>query len=135
MFGKAILQGGIDCTVKSTRYRHGSLADFLATEGHEKFGVTQSQKSKTHMILSYRRLLEGMVFGNDAHLCNSSEHKETHLDGLHIYYNPYAEIPLDEDIFQADEITHNFYDTSSEKMICNLNDGSLVSRQVFTSHH
>lgn len=135
MFGKAVLQGGIDCTVKSTRFRQKSLADFLAAEGSGKLGVTQSNLSKTHEVLSFRQPLGDMVFGSDMHLCNSSEHKESHLDGMHIYYNPYATVPLDKDIFQAYEITHNSYDKSSEELVCNHNDGSLVSRQVFTSHH
>lgn len=134
MFGKAILQGGIDCTVKSTRYRQSNIIDFLQAEGSEKLGVTETKLSETHEIWSFRQKLGNIVFGSDMHLCKSSEHKETHLDGLHIYYNPYSEVPLDKDIFQAYEITHNFYDTSSEEMICNHNDGSLVSRQVFTGH-
>ena len=134
MFGKAVLQGGIDCTVKSTRYRQSNIVDFLSTEGSKKLGMTQTKLSGTHEVFSFRQPLEDIVFGSDMHLCDSSEHTETHLDGFHIYYNPYADIPLDKDIFQAYEITHNFYDTSAKEMICNHNDGSLVSRQVFTQH-
>ena len=132
MFGKAILQGGIDCTVKSTRFRQSNIADFLSSDGSRKLGITQLKLSETHEVLSVRQPLEDIVFGSDVHFCHSSEHIETHLDGLHIYYNPYAEIPLDEDIFQAYEITQNFYDVSSKEMVCRHNDGSLVSRQVFT---
>lgn len=134
MFGKAIIQGGIECTVRSTRFRQESLSEFLATEGVEGLGVKQTKLSETHEVFSMRQPLGDVVFGSDMHLCDSSEHTETHLDGLHIYYNPYAEIPLDKDLFHANEITHNFYDTSSEEMVCTHNDGSLVSRQVFTSH-
>jgi len=53
------------------------------------------------------------------------------LDGLHIYYNPYAEIPLDNDLFNAYEITQNYFDKSIREMIPMHNDNSLVSRQVF----
>lgn len=134
MFGKAIIQGGINCKVKSTRFRQKDLVEFLASEGAEALGVTQSKLSETHDVLSFRQPLGDIVFGSDMHLCNSSEHRESHLDGLHIYYNPYAGIPLDKDLFQAYEITHNWYDESLEEMICHHNDGSLVSRQVFTSH-
>ncbi|WP_218950977.1 hypothetical protein [Desulfoluna butyratoxydans] len=133
MFGKAILQGGIDCMVKSTRYRQSNIVDFLSNEGAKKLGIAQSKLSDTHEVISMRQPLDDIVFGSDMHFCKSSEYTETHLDGLHIYYNPYAEIPLHKNIFQAHEITHNFYDTSSKEMICHHNDGSLVSRQVFTN--
>ena len=77
--------------------------------------------------------LDNIVFGSDVHFCNLTEYEESHLDGLHIYYNPYATIPLDEDLFNIYEVTQNFFDISTREMIANHNDKSLVSRQVFTN--
>ena len=73
------------------------------------------------------------ICGSDMHLYHSSKHQESHLDGLHIYYNPFAEVPLDKDLFSAYELTQNDYDTENEEMISIHNDGSLVSRQTYTS--
>ena len=68
------------------------------------------------------------------HFYAASKHQESHLDGLHVYYNPYAEFPLEKDLLAAREITQNGYDTESEQMICRHSDGSLVSRQTFTNY-
>ena len=61
----------------------------------------------------------------------SCMHRETHLDGLHIYYNPFATIPLDADVMHANEITHNFYDAEHGVPDHKHLDGALVSRHVW----
>lgn len=40
----------------------------------------------------------------DVIICHSSHHKETHFDGLHIYYNPYAAVPFNRDIFSPERL-------------------------------
>jgi hypothetical protein len=132
-FGKAVVQSNVkNTTVKSTRYRESNLDEFISNYGLEKFGMTETKLSKTYDVISIRDIHEDIVFGSDAHFCNLSEHKETHLDGLHIYYNPYANIPLDNDLFNNYEITQNYFDKSTKEMIPIHNDNSLVSRQTFT---
>jgi hypothetical protein len=77
-------------------------------------------------------IIDDLVFGSDVHFCDSSDHHESILDGLHIYYNPYAAIPLNEDLFTAYEIIQNYFDKDAREMIPMHNDNSLVSRQVFS---
>jgi len=73
-------------------------------------------------------------FGYLDQLSEKRVYKETHLDGLHVYYNPYAEISLNRKIFGSHEITHNFYDIESKSMISEHNDGSLISRSTYWSY-
>lgn len=132
-FGKAISQSKMqNTTIRSTRFRIGDLNDFVSKYGVESFGASEVKLSDTHTVMSVRMPMDDIVFGSDVHFCDSSEHYETHLDGLHIYYNPYAEIPLDNDLFNAYEITQNYFNISSKEMVPIHSDNSLVSRQVFT---
>jgi hypothetical protein len=96
-------------------------------------GSTHKTIKPGYDVFSLRVLSGDFVFGSDMYLYPSSEHKESHLDGLHVYYNPYASVPLDKEIFAAYEVTQNDFDINTQEMICHHNDGSLVSRQVFTS--
>lgn len=132
-FGKAISQSKMsNTTIRSTRFRIFELSDFIIKYGIESFGVNEVKLSKIHNVITTRIPMDDIVFGSDVHFCDSNEHYETHLDGLHVYYNPYAEIPLDNDLFNAYEITQNYFDTKTNEMIPIHNDNSLVSRQVFT---
>lgn len=134
-FGKAISQSKIsNSTIRSTRFRIESLNRYARTTGIENLGVREIRLSKTHTVIMTRILLNDLVFGSDVHFCDSAEHNESILDGLHIYYNPYAEIPLDKDLFNAYEITQNDFDKVAKEIISMYNDNSLVSRQVF-SHY
>ncbi len=135
-FGKAIVQSNVkNTTVRSTRYRESDLGEFISNHGLDNFGTTERKLSKTYDIISTREPCEikipgsgynFIVNGSDIHFCDLSEHEETHLDGLHIYYNPYADVPLDEDLFNAYEITQNYFDKSTREMIPIHNDNSLV---------
>jgi len=110
------------------------LNSYIANYGIDKLGFREIKLSKTHTVMITRMPMDDSVFGSDMHFCDSSEHYESILDGLHIYYNPYAEIPLDEDLFSAYEITQNYFDKNTREMISMHNDNSLVSRQVFTEY-
>jgi hypothetical protein len=141
-FGKAVAQSNVkNTTVRSTRYRESDLGEFISNHGLDNFGMTERKLSKTHNIKSMREPYENrvsgsdsnfIVYGYDMHFCDLSEHEETHLDGLHIYYNPYANIPLDNDLFNNYEITQNYFDKSTKEIVCIHNDNSLVSRQTCT---
>lgn len=133
MFGKAVVEAGISTFVRSTRYRELPLAEFIEKEGLAKLGTSHLELGEGNDVFSMRTKMGDTVYGSDMHLCYSKYHKETHLDGLHIYYNPFAETPLPSNIFTAYEITQNDYDIESNDMLCKHNDGSLVSRQTFTS--
>lgn len=131
MFGKAVIQAGIKGFVRATRYRQIDTVEFMKNEGSTMLGVSHKKVSDHYSIYSTRIISGNLVCGSDMYFYDSSEHEETHLDGLHVYYNPYASIPLKEGLFSAHEITHNYYDIENQSMICRHNDGSLVSRQVF----
>lgn len=62
---------------------------------------------------------------------HSSLHRETHLDGLQVYFNPYAEIPFDPTFTWPSEVALNYYDVESANHVAPHPDGALVSRQVF----
>ncbi|MFS1870096.1 hypothetical protein [Vibrio lentus] len=132
-FGKAVVQAGIPNVVRATRYRQMGVVEFMAKEGIEMLGRSHKKIREGYDIFSMRFFDGNLVCGSDMYLYESNDHKESHLDGLHIYYNPYASIPLEADLFSAYEITQNHYDIKSKVMICNHNDGSLVSRQTYTS--
>ncbi len=132
-FGKAISQSKMsNTTIRSTRFRIFKLNEFISEYGVKSFGLNEIRLSETHTVMTTRMPMDDIVFGSDVHFCDSFEHNETHLDGLHIYYNPYAEIPLDNDLFEAYEITQNYFDLNTNEIVPIHNDGSLVSRQVFT---
>lgn len=140
-FGKAVVQSKVKNTVRSTRYRESDLGEFISNHGLDNFGMTERKLSKTYDIISTREPCEVkipgsdsnfIVYGSDIHFCDLSEHEETHLDGLHIYYNPYANIPLDNDLFNYYEITQNYFDKTIQEMVPIHNDNSLVSRQTYT---
>ena len=123
---KALLQSEISGEVQATRYR-----EFSPKPGSVYPPMELKKLSESHSVSQIRFLIEGTVFGKDEHFCKASEYEETHLDGLHIYYNPYAEIPLDRSLFSAKEITHNLMDFDTNEFVCQHNDGALVSRQFF----
>jgi hypothetical protein len=133
MFGKAVVQSGISNFIRATKYRQIEPSVFLKTEGIEKLGASHTEISKGNDLFTLRFPTGDFVCGSDMHLYNSSEHKESHLDGLHVYYNPFAEYPLDKDLFNAYELTQNDYDIEKREIVCMHNDGSLVSRQIYTS--
>ncbi|WP_413283912.1 hypothetical protein [Vibrio sp. MA40-2] len=132
-FGKAVVQAGIPNVVRATRYRQMGVVEFMAKEGIEMLGRSHKKIREGYDIFSMRFFDGNLVCGSDMYLYESNDHKESHLDGLHIYYNPYASTPLEADLFSAYEITQNNYDVESKNMICNHKDGSLVSRQTYTS--
>ncbi|WP_114635726.1 hypothetical protein [Vibrio splendidus] len=133
MFGKAVVQSGISNFIRATKYRQMERSVFLEKEGIEKLGTSHTQLGKGNDLFTMRFPSGDYICGSDMHLYHSSKHQESHLDGLHIYYNPFAEVPLDKDLFSAYELTQNDYDTENEEMISIHNDGSLVSRQTYTS--
>ncbi|WP_426370444.1 hypothetical protein [Pseudocolwellia sp. HL-MZ7] len=133
MFGKAVVQSGISNFIRATKYRQMERSVFIETEGVKNLGTSHTQLGKGNDLFSMRFPVGDLVCGSDMHLYDSSHHIESHLDGLHVYYNPFAEIPLDKELFSAYELTQNNYDIESGEMVCMHNDGSLVSRQTYTS--
>lgn len=130
-FGKAVIQSGVERYVRSTRFRNLDVNKFITSEGMKNEGVHTKKLGHEHYVTTYRKFYNNAVVGTDIELCHSNNYTETHFDGLHIYYNPYATIPLDKDIFFPEEITQNFYNIVNDFPVQNHPDRALVSRQVF----
>lgn len=130
-YGKAVVESGVARMVRSTRYREMSRHAFFTTEGRKALGITQYPEGQSNFRIATRYEYGEQIIGADMRLCDSSLHQETHLDGLHIYYNPFATNPLDEGTMHSDEITHNFYDIENAVSVHRHPDGALVSRQLF----
>ena len=130
-FGKAVVESGIKKIVRSTRYREMSRETFFFTEGANSLGVSHHLVGPSNYLITTRFEYCGRIIGADVQIYESCLHHETHLDGLHIYYNPFATVPLDLKIVHADEITHNFYDVKNGAPDHKHPDGALVSRQVY----
>jgi len=133
MFSKALVGTDVEGFVKATRYREIGIVEFMAKEGLGKIGKSHLKVSPGYDIFSHRFFNGNLICGSDVILCKTSDYTETHLDGLHIYYNPFAETPLDKDLFSEKEVTQNDFDVSSMSMLSKHSDGSLVSRQFVTS--
>lgn len=103
-FGKAVVQSGIDRYVRSTRYRSIDINTFIASEGMKNEGQNFHKLGPQQYLTTHRRFFGGAVVGADVIICHSSHHKETHFDGLHIYYNPYAAVPFNRDIFSPERL-------------------------------
>ncbi|HAX4336162.1 TPA: hypothetical protein JZE49_004673, partial [Escherichia coli] len=130
-YSKAVLQSGLGRYVRYTRLRTLDLNDFISTEGMKNEGSHTRKLTNEHYITTKRQILNNKVVGADVVMCHSRDYTETHFDGLHVYYNPYATVPLDKSIFSSPEITHNFYDTENDMPDQHHPDGALVSRQLF----
>lgn len=130
-YGKAVVESGVKRMVRSTRYREMSRHAFCTTEGRKALGITQHPEGQSNFRIATRYEYGDQIIGADMRLCDSSLHQETHLDGLHIYYNPYATTPLDAGTMHSEEITHNFYDIENAVSVHRHPDGALVSRQLF----
>lgn len=65
-------------------------------------------------------------------VCCGGDFKETLLDGLHIFFNPYASFPLDPANLIHGDITYHDYDAENRESIAVANDGALLSHSCFT---
>ncbi|WP_146140698.1 hypothetical protein [Haliangium sp. UPWRP_2] len=60
------------------------------------------------------------------------EYKETVLDGLHVFLNPHASVPLDVRAFQNQEIALHDYDLARKEYRCYMPDNFLIHRFCHT---
>lgn len=130
-FGKAQLESRVEKIVRSTRYRRNDDKSSGLNGMRNQVTIENANLMQYHYMVKTRFNIQGDIFGSDINICHSRFHRETHLDGLHIYYNPYAEYPLDKNVFSAPEITHNFYDVAKKMPIQEHPDGALVSRELY----
>ncbi|KQY73192.1 hypothetical protein ASD52_27680 [Ensifer sp. Root142] len=130
-FGKAVVESKVNKLIRSTRYR---LIDKHKVEPNSKLwqvGTRRFQLAPLNYLVTQRRESEDQIGGADMLIQHSSFHHETHVDGLQVYFNPYAEVPFDQRFPWPAEIALNYYDVKSGEHIQAHPDGALVSRQVY----
>ncbi len=130
-FGKAVVESGIKRIIRSTHYREISKEILPVGDRSWNVGERRFAGMGLDFLVQSRFDLGSQIAGSDVHIRHSDLHRETHFDGLHIYYNPYAQIPFDPGIFFLEEITHNFYDIEEKTSIHYHSDGALVSRHLY----
>jgi len=60
-----------------------------------------------------------------------ADYRETLEDGLQIYHNPFAKVPLDPAFFRAPGVVQHFYDPKEDEWCYEGNAGALLWRQVW----
>lgn len=130
-FGKAVVESKIDRLVRATRYRVIDKDRIALGSELWQVGTHRFQLAELNYLLALRRESENQIWGADMLIQHSSFYRETHLDGLQVYFNPYAEVPFDPKFPWPAEIALNYYDIESGKHIQAHPDGALVSRQVY----
>lgn len=130
-FGKAIVESQIEWFVRSTRYRVMDKDKVEPGSMLWQLGTHRFQFNDSTYLTTSRWEGGNQIGGADRLIQHSSVHRETHLDGLQVYFNPYAEIPLDHNFTWPPEVALNYFDVESGEHIQAHPDGALVSRQVY----
>lgn len=106
-------------------YKHISAIIFSTTATLGKV-ITQTSL-KRDIRSSWYHPEKGLVM----ELRDNAMHFETHLDGLQVHHNPFAEkkLPLEE--FDNYEITHYFYDPETKTIDVQQKPYTLISRNVW----
>jgi len=130
-FGKAVVESGIERLVRSTRYRVIEKDKLEAGSEQWQVGMRRLQRGPLDFLSALRWDNGSQISGADMYIQHSSLHRETHLDGLQVYLNPYAETPFDPEFAWPLEVALNYYDVESANHVAPHPDGALVSRQVF----
>jgi hypothetical protein len=130
-FGKAIVESQIERFVRSTRYRVMDKDKVESGSMLWQLGTHRFQFNDSTYLTTSRWEGGNRIGGADRLIQHSSVHRETHLDGLQVYFNPYAEIPFDHNFTWPPEVALNYFDVESGEHIQAHPDGALVSRQVY----
>lgn len=109
----------------SSKYKEISAIIFSTTATIGK-AVTQT---KLPLLVRCSRYHEhhGLII----ELVDNSMHFETHLDGLQVHHNPYAETKLPTTLFDRYEVSHYHYDVNSEFIDNRQRSYTLISRNIF----
>ena len=129
-FSKALVQTPFKGMVHATRYREMSLDEFLAKEGQQALGTSQISLAQNYDVFRTCFIDGETVCGSDMHLCDASQNTESYLDGLNIYYNPFADYPINPEMLSAQEVAHNYYDKEQNLPYAIHNGGALDWDQV-----
>jgi len=65
---------------------------------------------------------------------SKSNYKESILDGLRVYHNPFAKYPLDRSLFRSGEVFQAYYDFDKMEWVYELSNKNLLFRSVMTNY-
>lgn len=130
-FGKAVAESKIERLVRSTRYRVAEKSRISPSSMEWNLGVKKVQLRTLDYLLRFRNDSPDRIWGADIHIQHSSFHRETHLDGFQVYFNPFAEVPFEKNFPWPKEIALNYFDTATAEHIPDHPDSALVSRQLY----
>ncbi|MDD2130842.1 hypothetical protein NP856_16910 [Pseudomonas sp. 17391] len=111
----------------SSKYKEVSALIFSTTATIGKV-ITQTSLPKDIRCSRYHEQ-RGLIL----ELRDNATHFETHLDGLQVHHNPYAEYRLPEEAFDRYEITHYYYDVLSGTIDNQQKSYTLISRNPMPS--
>lgn len=118
----AILELGI---FTNKKYKEISAVIFSTTATISK-AIVQSNMEGTVRVSRFDSK-EGLIID----LIPNDKHVETHLDGLQIHHNPFAENPLNPEDFSKYEVSHYFYDLDKKEIDNRQRNYTIVSRNFF----
>jgi hypothetical protein len=93
------------------------------------------ERAALNYLIVDRRESEEQIGCADMHIQHSLFHRGTYLDRLHVYFNPYAQVPFAPQFPWLKEVALNYFDVESGEHIQAHPDGALVSRQVYEITH
>ncbi|WP_305846300.1 hypothetical protein [Photobacterium kishitanii] len=109
----------------SDKFKEISAIIFSTTATIGK-AIVQSELERNIRVSRYHEF-EGLLM----EIKPNKQHFETHLDGLQIHHNPYAEVKLDPNLFSNYEITHYYYDIEKEKIDNQQKSYTIISRNIY----
>ncbi|UHA73503.1 hypothetical protein [Paenibacillus sp. 481] len=113
---------------RDSRLSHISAIIFSPIATFGKLRALQSKKLKGVYFESYR--YNDYSKKGTIELLEHKDYRETLLDGLCVYHNPYAEIPLDKGLFSHPDIYVNMHEEYSR-----MKHGFLFRRRVINNNN
>jgi hypothetical protein len=93
------------------------------------FGKLQALRTDTQYKIFFTSLrLDGTTRKLVQTFNQKSAYRETLLDGLSVYYNPFAKYPLDRCVFASPEVAHYSFDPKNGIFHSDVSHGALFHR-------
>lgn len=104
------------------------LYSTMATKGKVRALSSDPRDNSEFHILRYNKYCELP----DQQIIRKIFYTERLLDGLHVFHNPFADYPLDLNIFKSPGVNQVYYDKTKNEWIEEIKHGDLVFRIVHT---
>jgi len=107
------------------KYKEISAVMFSTTATMSKV-IVQTDLNCIVKVVKYHST-KGLVMD----MIDNCKYEESHIAGLQIHHNPFAENPLDSRLFDEYEVSNYFYDIKLKEIKVFQNDNTLISRNTF----